>query len=322
MPRSSNRTIRNPDLRDLAAFAAVARTRNFRAAARELGIGVSTLSERLRDLEARLGVRLLNRTTRAVSPTGAGEELLGRISPALTDIEAATRDLGRHRSVVSGRLRINAPPPAMELVLAPMLTEFLQRYPDVSMEIVDDPLLIDIVSAGFDAGVRYEENLAKDMVAVSLGPEERYVVLAAPALLATHPEPQRPQDLLGAPCIVTRFPNRSILPWEFERGGKVVKIVPEGRLIALHARAQLKACMDGLGFFATFEGYAREAIDAGKLVTVLDDWCPKFSGPFLYYPGRRQNPPALTAFVDFIKERRARERARPPASRTSRSRQS
>jgi DNA-binding transcriptional LysR family regulator len=294
------------DLRDLTAFAAVARLRNFRRAAREVGVAVSTLSERVRNLEERLGVRLLNRTTRSVATTAAGEQFLARIAPALADIVDATRDVGTLRGVVSGPLRINAPAPAMQLVMAPMLSEFLQRHPQVSLEIVDDPALIDIVGAGFDAGVRYEENLAKDMVAVSLGPKERYLLVASPDFLQGRGRPKSPQDLVGAPGIVTKFPHRAVTPWEFEKAGRIVRVMPEARLVAAHPAMQLRAAIDGLGFYVTFEGYAREAIQAGKLKTLLEDWCPPFPGPLLYYPSRRQNPASLTAFVDFVKEFRSR----------------
>ena len=299
------------NLRDLSAFAAIAHHRSFRQAARELRVSVSTLSERLRSLEEQIGVRLLNRTTRSVAPTEAGERLLARIAPALREIGDAAQDAAALPGEPSGRLRINAPPPAVQLVLAPMAAPFLKRYPKITLEIADDPLLIDIVEAGFDAGVRYEEHLAKDMVAISLGPPQRYVVVAAPSLLGERGIPRKPQDLLAAPCIVTRFPGRGPLPWEFERAGRATKIVPEGRLIAINTALQLRAAIEGLGFLATFEGYAREAIASGRLCTVLDEWCPSFPGPLLYYPSRRRNPSSLDAFIAFVKEWRASESARP-----------
>ncbi len=297
------------NLRDLSAFAAIARHRSFRSAARELRVSVSTLSERLRSLEEQIGVRLLNRTTRSVAPTEAGERLLARISPALREIGDAAQDAGTLPGEPSGRLRINAPPPAVQLVLAPMVVPFLKRYPKITLEIADDSLLIDIVEAGFDAGVRYEEHLAKDMVAISLGPPQRYVVVASPSLLGERGVPKKPKDLLDAPCIVTRFPGRAPLPWEFERAGRATKIVPEGRLIAINSALQLRAAIDGLGFLATFEGYARAAIASGQLRTVLEEWCLSFPGPFLYYPSRRRNPSSLDAFVAFVKEWRLLNRS-------------
>jgi DNA-binding transcriptional LysR family regulator len=298
------------NLRDLTAFAAIAQHRSFRSAARELRVSVSTLSERLRALEDQIGVRLLNRTTRSVAPTEAGERLLVRIAPALREIGDAAQAVGTLSGEPSGRLRINAPPPAVQLVLAPMVAAFLKRYPKITLEIADDPLLIDIVESGFDAGVRYEEHLAKDMVAISLGPPQRYVVVASPSLLTEHGVPKKPSDLLRAPCIVTRFPGSAVLAWEFERAGRVTKIVPQGRLIAINNALQLRAAIDGLGFFATFEGYAREAIASGQLRTVLNEWCVSFPGPYLYYPSRRQNPSSLDAFVAFVKEWRASESKR------------
>ena len=283
-------------------FAAVARHRNFRSAARELQVSVSSVSQRLRDLEARLGVRLLNRTTRSVAPTEAGEQLLQRIGPALREVTDAVSDVRGLQGRPTGRLRINAPAPAAELVLAPMVAPFLNQYPGIDLEITVDPSLIDIVAAGYDAGVRYEEHLAQDMIALSLGPPQRYVVVAAPKFLAAHGTPRKPADLLGRPAIGTLFPSRALLPWEFERRGRVVKIMPRGPFMSGHVGVQRQAAMAGLGFLMTFEGYIRDQIAAGTLVRVLDDWCPSFPGPFLYYPSRRQAPPALRAFLEFVRE--------------------
>ena len=289
-----------PGLDDFALFAAVARTRNFRRAAVELGMSASALSQRLRDLEARLGVRLLNRTTRSVAPTEAGERLLRRLLPALRESEDAALEVRGLREVPSGRLRINGPEPAVRLVLAPMVAPFLARYPEVALEIVTDSSLIDIVSEGFDAGIRYEENLAQDMVAVALGPPERYVLVASPAFLRKHKAPSTPRDLVGAPCLVTRFRSGRVLPWEFRRGSREYRIVPTGPLTASHPELMLRAALDGLGFLMTLEGYAQAAIAAGRLVALLPAWCPYAAGPFLYYPGHRQPPPALAAFVAFV----------------------
>jgi DNA-binding transcriptional LysR family regulator len=296
----------DPDLRDLDAFAAVARHRSFRRAAEEQRVSVSHLSQRLRDLEERLGMRLLNRTTRSVAPTEAGERLLARLAPALDEVRGALGDLRRLKDEVSGRLRINAPPPAIDLVLAPMVAPFLARHPGVEMEVVGESNLIDIVGDGYDAGVRWEENLARDMIAVSLGPAQRYVLVASPALVARVGAPEAPEDLLDKPCIAMRFPGRPIRPWEFERDGRVVTIVPQGPLVALHIGLQIRAALDGVGFLAAFEGYVREHVMAGRLVTVLDAWLPPFPGPFLYYPSRRQPPPSLAAFVSFVAEWRRR----------------
>jgi DNA-binding transcriptional LysR family regulator len=253
-------------------------------------------------LEERLGVRLLNRTTRSVAPTEAGERLLKRLGPAMRDVLDAVGEVRSLRDVPAGRLRINAPAPAVQLVLAPMVAPFLKRYPKIELEIVDEAALIDIVSRGFDAGVRFEENLAQDMVAVSLGPAQRYAIVASPEFLATHGIPKEPKDILGKPCIATRFINGATLAWEFEKAGRVVKIMPEATLACAHSGLQIRAAVDGLGFLMTFEGLVEDAVKAKRLVRVLADWCADFPGPFLYYPSRRQPPPALAAFISFVKD--------------------
>jgi DNA-binding transcriptional LysR family regulator len=288
------------DLRDLHAFAAVARTRNFRRAAVEQGISVSGLSQRLRALEERLGVRLLNRTTRSVAPTQAGDALLARLAPALRDVDDALDHVRSLGEVPSGRLRINAPAPVVELVLAPMVAQFLARHPQIDLEIIPDTSLIDIVAEGFDAGVRFGEHLAQDMIAVSLGPPQRYAVVAAPAVIAAYGRPKHPKDLLACPGILTRFRNGAVFEWEFEKAGRTVKVTPKGKLFSLNSMLQIQAALDGVGFYVTFEGYVREHVAAGRLVSVLEDWCERFPGPFLYYPSRRQLPPALSAFVAFV----------------------
>lgn len=292
------------DLRDLSAFAAVARHRNFRRAALEQRVSVSTLSERVRALEERLGLRLLNRTTRSVAPTEAGQRLLDRLAPALREVVEAVAQVRGAADDPSGRLRINAPPPAAQLLLAPLVAGFLERFPRVTLEVVTDSALIDIVAEGFDAGVRYEEHLAQDMIAVPLGPPERYVIVASPALLAVHGVPRTPEDLRDRPCLTTRFRSGRQLPWEFEKDGQTLRIQPEARLSSTLTALLIQAAIDGAGFFLAFEGHVRDEVADGRLVTVLDDWCPPFPGPFLYYPSRRQPPPALAAFVAYVAERR------------------
>jgi DNA-binding transcriptional LysR family regulator len=308
----------NIDLRDLGAFAAVARHRSFRRAAAERRVSVSTLSQSLRDLEERLGVRLLNRTTRSVAPTEAGERLLARLRPALQDVFDAVDDIRNLREVPAGRLRINAPAPAVHLVLAPMMAPFLSLHPLINIEIVDEPALIDIVGAGFDAGVRFEEHLAQNMIALSLGPPQRYAVVATPAFIESHRRPREPRDLLGQPCILTRFPNGTTLPWEFEKARRVVNIEPEGPLAGSNAGLLLRAALDGVGFLMTFEGLVQQEVAGGRLESLLEDWCPSFPGPFLYYPSRRQPPPALAAFISFVKDWRRRPAGvrAPPATRS------
>jgi DNA-binding transcriptional LysR family regulator len=290
------------DLRDLDAFVAVARTRNFRRAAVEQRISVSSLSQRMRALEERLGVRLMNRTTRSVGLTEAGEFLLARLGPAISDVGDALDQVRGLRGVPSGRLRINAPPPVIDLVLAPMAAPFLRTYPRIEFEIVGDTSFVDIVAAGFDAGVRYGEHLAQDMIAVSLGPPQRYVVVASPQYIAQHGQPKHPKDLLSHSAIRARFDSGMMPDWEFEKAAQVVKVSPPGKLIASSPGLARRAALDGVGFWPTFEGYVREDVRSGALVSVLDDWCAPFPGPFLYYPSRRQTPPALGAFIAFVTE--------------------
>lgn len=298
------------DLRDLDAFVAVARTRNFRRAALEQRVSVSSLSQRLRDMEERLGVRLMNRTTRSVALTEAGELLLTRIGPAMRDVGDALDQVRGLRGVPSGRLRINAPPPAIDLVLAPMVAPFIEAYPQIDLEIIGETSFVDIVAQGFDAGVRYGEHLAQDMIAVPLSPPQRYAVVASPDYVARHGKPTHPKDLLDHRCIRIRFGRGALLDWEFEKAGQVVKVSPPPRLIANYPGLVQRAAYDGLGFWLTFEDYVREAIKSGELVSVLDDWCAPFPGPFLYYPSRRQPPPGLAAFVAFVAEWRKQERRR------------
>ncbi|MHC2434388.1 LysR family transcriptional regulator [Bradyrhizobium sp. USDA 4451] len=296
------------DLRDLDAFVAVARTRNFRRAALESRVSVSSLSQRLRDMEERLGVRLMNRTTRSVALTEAGELLLARVAPAMVNVADAIAEVRGLRAEPSGRLRINAPPPAVDLVLAPMIAPFLARYPQVDLDLVAESAFVDIVAQGFDAGVRYGEHLAQDMVAVPLGAPQRYAVVASRDYVAKHGRPMQPKDLLAHACIRSRFSNGLMFDWEFEKNGRVVKISPPAKLTATHLGLALRAVHDGVGYWATFEGYVRYGVKSGALISVLDDWCPPFDGPFLYYPSRRQPPPALAAFVSFVADWRKQAR--------------
>jgi DNA-binding transcriptional LysR family regulator len=303
----------NIDLRDLETFLAVARTRNFRRAALEQQVSVSSLSQRLRAMEERLGVRLMNRTTRSVALTEAGELLLARAGPAIEEVNGAVDDVRGLRAVPSGRLRINAPPPALDLVLAPMVAPFVATYPQIDLEIVGDSSFVDIVAQGFDAGVRYGEHLARDMIAVPLGPAQRYVVVASPDYVARNGRPRHPKDLLDHGCIRIRFGKGALLELEFEKARQVVKISPPAKLIVNYPGLAQRAACDGIGFWMTFEGYAREGIASGALISVLDDWCEPFPGPFLYYPSRRQTPPALAALVAFVAEWRKKERRRTKA---------
>jgi DNA-binding transcriptional LysR family regulator len=292
------------DLDALDSFAAIARHRSFRRAAVERGVSASTLSQTLRGLEARLGVRLLNRTTRSVALTDAGAALLARLQPALAEIGEAVSEARSAQAEPSGSLRINAPEPAVELALAPLVADFLAAYPRVCLEITVEAGLVDIVAGGFDAGVRWGESLAQDMIAVSLGPPQRYAVVASPDLVARVGRPAHPRDLLGLPCLRTRFASGAELPWEFLKDGETVRISPQGPLIANNPSILMRAALDGVGFHSTFDGYAEPHLANGRLVEVLPDWSEVFPGPFLYYPSRRTPPSPLRAFVEFVQARR------------------
>lgn len=296
--------MRHTNLDDLDAFAAVAEHRSFRQAAARRGVSASSLSQSVRTLEAGLGIRLLNRTTRSVAPTEAGAALLTQLSPALQGIRAAVDRVGDQAGAPAGTLRINAPQPAIELVLAPLVAGFLAAYPRVRLEIIAEAAFVDIVREGFDAGIRWGEHLAQDVIAVPIGAPQRFLIVAAPSLLAAGSRPAHPRDLIGAPCIRQVFPNGIMPAWEFEKDGATLRIDPEACLVSTNISLQRQAALDGVGFWATFDGYVSGDIAAGRLFSVLEDWCPSFPGPFLYYPGNRHVPPALRAFIDFVRSRR------------------
>lgn len=289
-------------LADLQSFAAVARLRSFRKAAAELSVSPSALSHALRGLEARLGVRLLNRTTRSVSPTEAGQRLLARLSPTLQELDEALDEINSFRDSPVGTLRLNVPRAAAEYVLAPLANRFLREYPGMRLEIVADDKLIDIVAAGFDAGVRFGERLAQDMIAVPLGPPQRFVVVGSPAYLAEHGSPTTPQQLSEHRCIRIRFPNGSIYRWEFVRGSEKIEVEVDGPLDVGEMPLMVRAAEDGLGLAYVYEQAAATALAAGHLVTVLDDWRPPEPGFFLYYPSRRLVPAGLRAFIEMLRE--------------------
>jgi DNA-binding transcriptional LysR family regulator len=292
----------HPSLADLDAFVAVARARGFRGAASARGASASGLSEAVRRLEAALGVRLLNRTTRSVAPTEAGMRLLERLKPALAEIESGLDVVNGFRLSPRGTLRLNVPVIVAMKILPPIVARFLAAHPGVTLEIAANDDLIDVVRVGFDAGIRYEERIERDMIAVPIGPRvQHYVVAAAPAYLAARGAPVHPRDLVNHACIRHRFPRGNLAePWEFERGGEIVRIKPEGPLVASAIELELGAAAAGLGIICTFEEFLREALDRGELKEVLADWRQEFSGPFLYYPSRNM-PAPLRAFVDFIR---------------------
>jgi DNA-binding transcriptional LysR family regulator len=259
----------------------------------------------VRDLEAALGARLLHRTTRSVAPTDAGRRLLERLAPALSEIGAAVESVHATAAIPAGPLRINAPDPAVELVLAPLVAPFLALYPDVRLEIVAESSRIDIVAEGFDAGVRWDEHLPQDMIAVPLCGRQHYRLVGTPALVEAIGRPSRPDDLAGLPFIRTRFRSGVMFPLEFEKDARIIRVDPAPRLVSTNIALMHRAVLDGVGLWAAFEGYVADDLAAGRLVSLLDEWLPGFPGPKLYYPSRRHLPPPLRAFVDFLRDRRA-----------------
>jgi DNA-binding transcriptional LysR family regulator len=292
------------DFADLDVFTAVARARGFRAAAALRGVSASSLSEAVRRLEARLGVRLLNRTTRSVTPTEAGQKLLERLSPALADVALALDEVNAFRDSPTGTLRLNVPGVVAKVVLPRLLPRFLALHPGVAVEVTADDSFIDVLAAGFDAGVRYDERLEKDMIAVPLSGPQRFVLVASPGYFEAHGRPNHPRDVLEHACIRHRFASGSSYAWEFEKDGEVIRINPTARLTSTNIDLELAACEAGVGLMATFEDFVADGLAAGRLESVLDDWLPPFSGPYLYYAGRRHMPAPLRAFVDFLKTER------------------
>jgi DNA-binding transcriptional LysR family regulator len=293
------------ELDDLTAFVAVARAGGFRDAARASGAGASSLSEAVRRLEEKLGVRLLNRTTRSVAPTEAGARLLDRLGPALREIDSALEVVDSFRDRPAGTLRLNVPVVAARLVLPRIVPAFLAAHPDIRLEVTAEDRRVDILAAGFDAGIRYEEHLEKDMIAVPIGPRvQRFATAAAPAYLARRGRPTHPRQLLDHACLRGRFEGRAPAPWEYERDGEIVKVNPTGPLlvsIAASADLVVEAAVAGTGIIYLFEDWLRPYFARGALKPILKPWWQSFSGPFLYYPSRRHLPVALRAFVDFIR---------------------
>jgi DNA-binding transcriptional LysR family regulator len=294
-----------PDLNDLSAFAAVAQAGGFRDAARLRGVSASSLSEAVRRLEAKLGVRLLNRTTRSIAPTEAGARLLERLTPALGEVEAAIDIVNAFRDRPAGTLRLNVPATVARLVLPPIVAPFLKAYPDIRLEVIVEDGFVDVLAAGCDAGIRYDERLEQDMIAVPIGPRtQRFATAAAPAYLDARGRPEHPRDLLAHACLRGQFASGTIPAWEFERAGAVVRLDPTGPLLVRLGAAvdlAIDAAIAGLGIIHLFEAWLRPHLDSGALEPVLEPWWQTFSGPFLYYPGRRHLPAPLRAFVDFIR---------------------
>lgn len=291
-----------PPLNELYAFACVARHRSFRAAAQELGVSASALSHSLRQLEARLQVRLLHRTTRSVTATEAGEALLARLGPALGQIDSALEAVNDYRAQPQGLLRLNVPRTAAYLLLMPLLPGFLQRYPGIQLDVVCDDTLVDIVSAGFDAGMRFGETLAADMVAVPVGPPMRFAVIASPGYLAQHGTPQHPAELARHAGIRHRFGNGPLYAWELAKDGEALTVQPQGQLTLGEQPLMVEAAAAGLGIALVFEGYAAAALADGRVTRILADWCPAMPGLYLYYPSGRHLPQAMRLWIDYLKD--------------------
>lgn len=291
----------SPPLDDLQAFACVARHRSFRKAAQELQLTPSALSHSMNRLEQQLGMRLLHRTTRSVSATEAGELLLQQLLPALGQIDLALEQLNQKRSQPAGRLRLNVPRAALQLLLAPKLAAWSQAYPDITLEVVGNDALVDIVAEGFDAGIRFDETLQQDMVAVPLGPPVGFGVCAAPAYLQQHGVPQTPDELLQHQCLQFRFPSGVVFPWQFVDDGKQISLSTRGRLILDDLDLILQAAVAGVGiayhYLARIEPYRA----SGQLQLLLPHWLPPAERLYLYYPRGRNLPAALRAFIDFFK---------------------
>lgn len=292
------------NLNDLIAFIAVARERSFTRAAARLGVSQSALSHTIRQLEARLGIRLLARTTRAVSPTEAGERLLDGIAPHFDEIDAQVDALSALREKPAGTIRINASDFAIGSILWPKLKPFLRRFPDIKVELMVDNGLTDIVAERYDAGVRMGEQLAKDMISARIGPDMRFAAVATPAYFEAHPEPQTPQDLTGHLCINYRFSSSGgLYAWEFEKDGHEIRIRVDGQLVFNNIFQVLDAALAGFGIAYVPEEIAQPHIARGRLKRVLEPWCPLWDGYYLYYPSRRQASPAFAALVDALRHR-------------------
>ncbi|WP_207484730.1 LysR family transcriptional regulator [Arenibaculum pallidiluteum] len=297
--------MRGHEYADLRAFAMVAELGSFARAAEQLRISPSTLSQTIRGLEERLGVRLLNRTTRSLSLTEAGGRLLARFKPAMQEMEAAVADVANLRSTPAGTVRLHLPRPASAALVEPHLGRFRERYPDIVLELALDDAVIDIVEGGFDVGITLGELLEKDMVAVRLGGEVRQIAVASPDYLARHGRPRTPADLHAHRCINWRKPgSRKLYNWEFQQDGRWISVAVEGPLIVSHRDAALEAAVQGVGIAFVYwsERWLRPLLEDGRLVPVLEEHSPGFSGWHLYYPRQRNTPPAVRALVDFLRE--------------------
>lgn len=295
--------IGSPSLKDLNAFMAVAEHRSFRRAAELLGVTRSSLSHTVRSLEDRLGTRLLHRTTRSVALTQAGEQFLARLDPLLGDLEQLLEEVAGAQGRPTGVLKINGSEAAIRLLLETLVPEFLARYPDVELDLVAQGPLVDIVEQGFDAGVRLGEAVPKDMVAVRLGPDMRFLAVASADYLAAHPAPETPDELAGHRCIRQRLPSGKRYRWEFRKRGQELALDVPGVLTLDNNQLMVEAAVAGVGIAYVPEAYARPLIDEGGLVAVLEDWCPYIPGLYLYFPNNRHVPVSLRAFINMVRER-------------------
>jgi DNA-binding transcriptional LysR family regulator len=293
------------ELNDLAAFVSVARAGGFREAARISAVSASSLSVAVRRLEAKLELRLLNRTTRSVAPTEAGQRLLEKLTPLFSEMEAALDVLNGFRDKPTGTLKLNVPSSAAHIVLPGIIASFLKTYPDIRVEVVVEDGFVDVLAIGCDAGIRYDERLEQDMIAVPIGPRvQRFATAAAPAYLDLRGRPEHPRELLSHACLRGQFAGGAMPTWNFERDGEVVRLDPPGRLLVRPSAAidlAVSNAVAGVGVIHLFEGMLRPHLDSGALEPILEPWWQRFSGPFLYYPGRRHLPAPLRAFVDFLK---------------------
>jgi DNA-binding transcriptional LysR family regulator len=306
---------------DLSALVAVAREQSFTKAAAKLGVSQSALSQTVRDLEARLGVRLLTRTTRSVSPTEAGERMLRTIAPRFDEIEAEIASLRELRAKPAGTVRLTATEYAIDSLLMPKLSDLLLTHPDIKVEMIVDYGLTDIVAERFDAGVRSGEQVAKDMIAVRIGPDLRMAVVGAPSYFKTRPEPRRPQDLLSHNCINLKLPTHgNTNAWEFERGSRELRVRVDGQLTFNATSELLNAALRGFGLAYVPEGMAQPHLEKRRLKKVLADWCQPYSGYHLFYPSRRQSSAAFNLVVDALRHKNGRLTTSSPASPKSQGR--
>ncbi|HXH48729.1 MAG TPA: LysR family transcriptional regulator [Terriglobia bacterium] len=289
------------DLNTLAAFLVVAEECSFTGAAKRLGVSPSAMSHAIRGLEENIGVRLLSRTTRSVAPTEAGERLLARLRPALTDVRDVLDELSGLRDKPVGRVRLLVPRLAGTMVLGPKLAKFTRDYPEIVLDITADDSRLDIVAGGFDAGIHFGEYIQKDMIAVRVSRDHRAAIVGAPAYFKTHPRPKTPRDLLKHQCINFRHGTAGVYRWEFDKGKKSLSVAVNGPLVVDDVETMVRAAIDGVGLAFVSDERVTAQLESAELIRVLEDWCQPFPGFFLYYPSRRQQPAALSALINALR---------------------